>query len=88
MELVEMIVNHHADSRRNAAQNEREAAKNERIRRHLSCVRSAACVAIGCLLATLFDLMHPGLAFPVMVASLMIGCYHLGRCVRFGKKVR
>lgn len=84
MELVEMIVNHHANVVRNA----REAARNERIRRHLSCVRTAACVAVGCLLATLFDLMHPGLAYPMMVVSLMIGSYHLGRCVRFGKAVR
>ena len=88
METFEAIVNHHADGKKNAAQNAREAARDERIRRHLCRVQIAACVAIACLLATLFSLMHPGLAVPVMLLSLMWGCYHLGRCARFGKRVR
>lgn len=88
MDLLEAIVNHHAESKKNAAQNAREAARNERIQRHLCRVQIAACVAIACALATLLNLMHPGLAAPVMLVSLMWGCYHLGRCVRFGKRVR
>lgn len=88
MELLEAIVNHHADEKKNTAHNAREAARNERIRQHLCRVKIAICVAIACLLATLLHLMHPGLAVLVMLAFLMWGCYHLGRCVRFGKVVR
>ena len=88
METFEAIVNRNADVKKSAAQNARDAARNERIRQHLFRVKAASCVALFCLLATLFNLMHPGLAVPVMLVSLMWGCYHLGRCVRFGKRDR
>ena len=88
MDLLEAIVNLNADSKNNAVQSAREAARNERIRRHLCRVQIAAFVAIFCLLAELLNLMHPGLALPVMLLALMYGSYHLGRCVRFGKRVR
>ena len=81
MDPIEVMVNKHHNE-------QRAAAKNERMHKHLKAVYIASAVAVSCLLFTLIGLVHPGLAMPLMVIAIMYGCYHLGRCVRFGMRVR
>ena len=77
MEIMEQMVNNHADATKNAA-------KKKRLYRHLRRVAFSAAIAIFTMIVDLLGLMHHGLAVPIMVAALMVGCYSLGRCVRFG----
>lgn len=77
MDILEQMVNNHADA-------SRIAARKRRIYPHLRRVAVSATVAIATVIVDLLGLMHHGLAVPVMVAALMVGCYSLGRCVRFG----
>ena len=81
--LIEMV-NRKAAERRHEAD---EAARKQS-RKNLTPIFIAVAVAMSCLLFTLIGLMHPGLGIPLMVISLMGGCYHLGSCVRIGKAVR
>ena len=81
MDILEQMVNNHADAVRNAP-------RNKRVQKHLNRVCLSAAIAIAFLLCALLGLVHPGLAAPVMVIALMVGCYSLGRCVRFGMRVR
>lgn len=77
MDILEQMVNNHADAPKNAA-------RKWRFFRHLNRTAVSATVAIATLIVDLLGLMHHGLAVPVMVVALMVGCYSLGRCVRFG----
>ena len=81
MDPIEVMVNHHADEVRNSA-------RNRHFKKHGKCILIATAVAAACLLFALIGLVHPSLAMPLMVVSLMWGCYHLGRGGRFGKQVR
>ena len=65
----------------------RQAVERKQNRKNLAPIVIAVSVAMSCLLFTLIDLVHPVLAVPLMVGSLMWGCFHLGRCVQFGKWV-
>jgi hypothetical protein len=68
----EAIVNQHAKANKNAA-------KNKHIKKYSKRVLVSSVVAIFFLLATALKLVEPVLGIPVMVISLMIGCYNLGR---------
>lgn len=81
MDVLEKMVNNHADA-------PRINARARRIRRNLRRVAVSALVSVAALIVTAFDLMHPGLGVPLMIVSLMVGCYNLGRCVRFRWGVR
>lgn len=81
MDPIEAMVNENHDSKR-------QAARNRYLRKHGKRISISAAVVIACLLFTLIGLVHPGLGIPLMVIALMYGCYHLGRCVRFGMRVR
>ena len=78
--LIEMV-NRHADELRH------EAMKKQ-TRKNLAPIFIAAAVAMSSLFFTLVGLMHPGLGVPLMVISLMLGCYYLGGLVRAGRAVR
>lgn len=79
MDSIERIVNDHHNERKNTA-------RIRRIKKHLDRVISSAVIAVAFLICALIGWVHPGLAIPVMVVALMFGCYHLGRCVRFGMR--
>ena len=81
MDPIEAIVNKNHD-------NKRTVVRNRRLKKHIKRINIAAVVAVACLLFTLIGLVHPGLAIPIMMVALMWGCYHFGRCVRFGMRVR
>ena len=81
MDPIETMVNQHHNDRR-------DAVKNIRLKKHLHIVCIAAAVAMAFLLFAVTGLANPVLSTVIMIASLMIGCYHLGRCVRFGMRVR
>ena len=81
MDVLEQMVNNHADAAR-------KAAKVKRIMKHLNRALNAAIVAILFLLFDFFGLVATVLAVPVMMIASMVVCYSLGRCVRFGKAVR
>lgn len=68
----ETIVNQHSNAKANRT-------KNKRQKKYLLRVMVSSAVAIAFLLATSFNLVQPVLGMPVMVVSLMIGCYNLGR---------
>ena len=85
MDILEQMVNNHADAARNA--DKRNAARNRRVQKHLNRVCLSAAVAIVFLLFDLMGLVHTALAVPVMLIALMVGFYSLGRCVRFGMRV-
>ena len=81
MDVLEQMVNNHADAAR-------KAAKAKRIRPHLNRALNAAIVALLFLLFDFYGLVATVLAVPVMMIASMVACYSLGRCVRFGKAVR
>ena len=81
MDPIEAMVNQHHD-------NKRVTAHNRHLGKHIKRIYIAAVVALASLLFTMIGLVHPGLAIPLMVVALMWGCYHLGRCARFGMRVR
>ena len=81
MDILEQMVNNHADA-------VRQAAKAKRIRPYLNKALNAAIVALSFLLFDFFGLVATVLAVPVMMIASMVVCYNLGRCVRFGKWVR
>ena len=81
MDTIETMVNQNCD-------NKRMAARKRRLRAHAKRVCVAIVVAVAFLLFAVTGLAHPVLSTVIMICSLMIGCYHLGRCVRFGKRVR
>lgn len=81
MDPIETMVNNHHNEWRSAG-------KNKRVKNHLRIVCVCAAVAIAFLLFAVTGLAHPVLSTVVMVVALMIGSYHLGRCVRFGKGTR
>lgn len=64
----------------------RHEAERKQTRKNLAPIFIAVAVAMSCLLFTLVRLVHPGLGVPLMVIALMVGCYNLGLCVRFGVK--
>lgn len=68
----EAIVNQHSKAKANRT-------FNKRLSKYLHRVRISVAVAIAFLLATTCGLVQPVLGIPVMVVSLMIGCYNLGR---------
>jgi hypothetical protein len=68
----EAIVNKHSDTVANRR-------RNKRMKRELSRVLIPSVVAIAFLVATVCNLVQPVLGMPVMVISLMIGCYNFGR---------
>ena len=80
MELIR-VVNQRTGERR-------ICRRNKRVKKHLRIVWTCAAVTLAFLLFAVTDLVNPILATVIMMASLMIGCFHLGRCVRFGKWVR
>lgn len=79
MDPFEKMVNEHHDRLRTTA-------REKRVRKHLNRVISSAVITAAFLLCALIGLVHPVLAIPVMISALMFGCYHLGRCVRFGMR--
>ena len=81
MDPIEAMVNKHHDDRR-------DATRNKWMSKYFKRIYIAAAVAVACLLFTLVGLVHPVLAIPLMVVSLMWGCYNLGRCTRFRVRVR
>lgn len=81
MDILEQMVNNHADA-------VRKTAREKRIMSHLHRALRAAIVAIAFLLFDYFGLAAPALAVPVMMIAAMVVCYCLGRCGRFGKAVR
>ena len=81
MDILEQMVNDHADA-------VRKTAKAKRIRPHLDKALNAAIVALSFLLFDSLGLVATVLAVPVMMIASMVVCYNLGRCVRFGKAVR
>lgn len=68
----EAIVNQHSNAKANRIH-------NKRLKKYLHRVMVSAAVAIVFLLATACGLVQPILGIPVMVVSLMVGCYNLGR---------
>ena len=72
--MIEMV------NRRTAERRQKYVRKQKA--KSITPVYVAVAVALACLLFTLVGLMHPGLAIPIMVGSLMFGCYRLGRCIR------
>ena len=76
--LIEMV-------NRKTAERRHEAEKKQ-TRKNLAPIFIAAVAAMICLLFTLVRLVHPGLGVMLMVIALMVGCYNLGLCVRFGVK--
>ena len=68
----ETIVNQHAHAKANRTY-------NRKLKKYRNRVLVSAVVAIAFLLAASCDLVQPVLGIPVMVVSLMIGCYNLGR---------
>ena len=76
--LIEMV-------NRKTAERQHEAEKQQ-TKKNLAPIFFAVAVAMSCLLFTLVRLVHPGLGVPLMVIALMVGCYNLGLCVRFGVK--
>ena len=76
--LIEMV-NRKADERQHKAE-------KQQTRKNLAPIFIAVAVAMSCLLFTLVRLVHPCLGVPLMVIALMVGCYNLGLCVRFGVK--
>ena len=76
--LIEMVNRKTAERRHEVEQ--KQARKN------LAPIFIAVAVALAFLLFTATRLAHPALGVPVMIAALMVGCYNLGLCVRFGVK--
>ena len=68
----EAIVNQHSKAKENRTY-------NKRLKKYMHRVMASSAVAIVFLLATSCGLVQPVLGIPVMVVSLMIGCYNLGR---------
>lgn len=81
MDVLEQMVNNHADA-------VRKTVRVKRIRPHLNRALDAAIVALAFLLFDFFGLVSTALAVPVMMIASMVVCYSIGRCVRFGKAVR
>ena len=81
MDPIEAMVNQHHAIRE-------DASHHRYVRKYTKRIGGAAAVALFCLLFTLIGLVHPGLAIPLMVISLMYGCFQLGRCVRLGARWR
>ena len=81
MDVLEQMVNNHADA-------VRKTARVKRIMPHLSRALSAAIVALAFLLFDFFGLVNTALAVLVMMIASMVVCYSLGRCNLFGKAVR
>lgn len=79
MDPLEAMVNQRTAERRRHYERKRMA-------KNLKPVCIAVAVALACLLFALLGLAHPGLAVPIMVTSLMVGCYYLGRCVWIGRR--
>ena len=71
---------------RKTAQRRRRAEKKQTMQ-NMAPVFIAVMIAMCFLLFALTDLVHPGLAMPIMWGSLMYCCFHLGRCARFRKRV-
>lgn len=61
-------------------------AERKQARKNLMPIFISAAVAVAFLLFTMTRLAHPALGITVMIAALMVGCYNLGLCVRFGGK--
>ena len=79
--MIEMVNRRTAERRQKYARKQR--AKG------FCPVYVAVAIALACLLFALVGAMHPGLAVPVMVVSLLFGSYRLGQCVRiFWRGVR
>lgn len=68
----EAIVNQNSNAKKHNKQHTRR-------KKYLHRAIASAAVAIAFLLATSCGLVQPVLGMPVMVVSLMIGCYNLGR---------
>lgn len=81
MDILEQMVNNHADA-------VRKTAKVKRIRPHLKNALIAAVVALAFLLFDAWGLTASVLSVPVMIIAALVVSYNLGRCVRFGKAVR
>lgn len=63
----ERIVNPHADAKR---------SKKSKI--HLHKVIVSIVVTVFFFIGTVFNLVNPALGLPVVIVSLMNGCYNLG----------
>lgn len=68
----EAIVNQHSKAKANRTY-------NKRVKKYRDRVMVSSAVAIVFLLASACGLVQPVLGIPVMVVSLMIGSYNLGR---------
>lgn len=68
----ETIVNQHAKTKK-------DTTRNNRTKKYSQRVLVSSVIAIFFLLATVLKLVEPVLGIPVMVVSLMIGSYDLGR---------
>lgn len=68
----EAIVNQHSNAKANRIH-------NKRMKKYSRRVMASSGVAIVFLTVTACGLVQPVLGIPVMVVSLMIGCYNLGR---------
>ena len=68
----ESIVNQHSKAKVNRTH-------NKRLKKYLHRVLVSSAVAIVLLLATACGLVQPVLGIPIMVVSLMFGCYNFGR---------
>lgn len=78
--IIAIVNRNHNEARRKT---EREQAK-----KNTKPIFISAAFATACLLFTLIGLVHPGLGMPLMVVALMHGCYHFGRCIGLGMRVR
>ena len=88
MDILEQMVNNHADEQQKQAFSRVATAKEKRLCRYL--IRALVAIAIGAafLLLEHFGLVTPVLAIPVAQFACMVSCYIMGKYALLRKLVR